>query len=553
MKAAIYARYSTDMQNETSITGQVANCKTIALANGWSVYKEYYDEAISGSDDNRPRYVQLLADSENGKFDVIIVDETSRLTRRPGELPRLMEILAFRNQLLVDCKGFDSRNETAALLASVYGGIDSLELRKIKDRTHRGLRERAKAGYSAGGKTYGYATEAIDPDDPESKKRLFIIESQAEIVREIFTRYADGESPRSICNDLNARDIPSPGATWNRTKRRSRGWMGSSLSGTAKSFTGILRRELYIGQVIWNRRQFKKVPGTSRRVPEIRPQEDWIIRDHPELRILSDNLWNQVQARLKAARKSTHKANKRPRGRPSRYLLSGLMKCGVCDANYIMQNARSYACSSRTNGGKHLCSNGVTVRREVAETAILENIKTRLLSDEVVEYVSGQFKAALHDLEAKRPESERLIADLRSIDAKLSKLTDAIEAVGISGTLADRLTALEQEKAEIENKITVATSTKCAEIEILPDVLPALIKRWRELVSEIEELSKNPATTPADFEAAREHLHALLGPVTLKPRNGVLWAHPSPNAKSPVETRPLGGLSINSPELVAGA
>ena len=147
MKVAIYARYSTDLQDKTSITGQVANCEALAVREGFDVVTRYHDAARSGNDDNRPQYQQLLADSEAGLFDAIIVDETSRLTRRPGELPRLLEILAFRNQFLVDCSGFDSRQETASLLASIYGGIDSLELRKIKRRTHRGLRERHKAGF----------------------------------------------------------------------------------------------------------------------------------------------------------------------------------------------------------------------------------------------------------------------------------------------------------------------------------------------------------------------------------------------------------------------
>ena len=119
--------------------------------------------------------------------------------------------------------------------------------------------------------------------------------------------------------------------------------MGSALSGTARQFTGIFRRELYIGQAIWNRRHVKKVPGTSKRIAEIRPRNEWIILDHPELRIINDALWNRVQARLKQARKSAHKNNKQSRGRPSMYLLSGLMKCGECGANFIMRDTRAYA------------------------------------------------------------------------------------------------------------------------------------------------------------------------------------------------------------------
>lgn len=492
MKVAIYSRFSTDSQDKTSIDGQVVNCQALADGNGWEVMERYSDEAISGTDDGRPGYQQLLADSEAGKFDAILVDETSRLTRRAGELPRILEILTFRNQFLMDCKGFDSREETAALLASIYGGIDSLELRKIKERTHRGLRERHKAGFSAGGKCYGYSTESVDLDDTQSKKRHIVVEAEAKIVREIFSRYADGEAPRQICDDLNARGIPSPGSSWNRTVKRSRGWLGSALSGTAKQFTGILRRELYIGQVIWNRRQMKKVPGTSRRIAEIRPQSEWIIQDHPELRIIDDALWERVQARLKQSRAKAHKENKRPRGRPSKYLLSGLMKCGECGANFIMRDTRVYACSSNTNGGRHLCDNGIRVKREIAEVAILENVKSKLLNDDTIQYVTKQFKNAMRKLE-NRPDDSKLLKDnLRIIDAKLAKLTDAIEAIGISETLANRLAKLEQEKAETELALQQAPKP----VKFLPDVVPALIKRWRELVISIESLAENPRRPP---------------------------------------------------------
>ena len=100
MKVAIYSRYSTDLQDTISIAGQIANCEALATREGFNVVTRYQDAAQSGNDDNRPQYQQLLADSEAGLFDAIIVDETSRLTRRPGELPRLLEILAFRSQFL---------------------------------------------------------------------------------------------------------------------------------------------------------------------------------------------------------------------------------------------------------------------------------------------------------------------------------------------------------------------------------------------------------------------------------------------------------------------
>ena len=74
---------------------------------------------------------------------------------------------------------------------------------------------------------------------------------------------------------------------------------------------------------------------------------------------------------------------------------------------------------------------------------------------------------------------------------------------------------------------------------ILPffDVVPALIQRWRELVMSIEQLAEIPEATLEDIEAARANLHALLGTVTLKPRNGILWAYPAPNTKGPCRNK----------------
>lgn len=132
----------------------------------------------------------------------------------------------------------------------------------------------------------------------------------------------------------------------------------------------------------------KRVPGTSKRIAEVRPRSEWIILEQPELRIIDDALWQRVQARLKTARKKAHKNNKRTRGRPSKYLLSGLMKCGECGASFIMRDTRAYACSSNTNGGRHLCNNEIRVNRELAEGAILENVKTRLLSDDAIQYIT---------------------------------------------------------------------------------------------------------------------------------------------------------------------
>jgi hypothetical protein len=224
------------------------------------------------------------------------------------------------------------------------------------------------------------------------------------------------------------------------------------------------------------------------------------------------------------------------------------MVCGECGAKFIMRDTRAYACSSHSNGGRNLCHNGIRVKRDIAETAILENIKSKLLDEDAIEYITSQFQDALRKIETQPDDSTRLKNKIRSIETKLAKLTDAIEAVGISGTLTDRLATLEKEKAETESALQQVP----APVTFLPDVIPALIQRWRELVLAIESLVDNAHATREDIEAARRNLRALVGTVTLRPRNGILWAHPSPNAKGFTEVKPLCGLRINSPLFGSG-
>ena len=313
----------------------------------------------------------------------------------------------------------------------------------------------------------------------------------------------------------------------------------TALVGTAKMYTGILRREQYVGEFVWNRRQSKKVPGTSRRVYELRPESEWIRVEHPDLRIIDDLLWQKVQVRLKRAREKSHPNSLAKRGRPSKYLLSGLMVCGVCGANYIMQDTRAYGCSGHTAGGKYLCSNGVRVKREVAETALLSNIKKRLLSEEMTSYVEMQFRAAIRD-NGSRDDGPAIDLELDGIERKICKVLDAIENVGISDSLAERLRNLEAAKVDANDRLQ-ADQIEREPLDSLPDLIPALVEHWRALVEDFEGLAGNPNVERGELDTARGHLNALLGQVKLKPKNGVLWAYPTLEPKKPTlkEGRPL--------------
>ena len=144
IRVAFYGRYSRAEQDPVSISGQFVNCTAIAERHGFEVVARYKDEGISGEADDRPGFLALLAASECGSIDGIVADESSRLSRGPGALPRLVALLNFRKQFVV-CRDFDSRGESSQLLAAVFSGVDNLEVERTRQRTRQPLWDAAQA------------------------------------------------------------------------------------------------------------------------------------------------------------------------------------------------------------------------------------------------------------------------------------------------------------------------------------------------------------------------------------------------------------------------
>ena len=138
--------------------------------------------------------------------------------------------------------------------------------------------------------------------------------------------FAAGMSPIAIAKALNAERIPGP---------RGDAWRDTTIRGHAGRGTGILRNELYIGRLVWNRMGFVRNPETGRRVSRSKSELQLIARDVPEFRIVDQDLWDQVQARLTEVRVASGADNPdRPRyweHRRAQHMLTGKLFCGCCD------------------------------------------------------------------------------------------------------------------------------------------------------------------------------------------------------------------------------
>jgi len=263
IRAALYARFSTDKQRDASIDDQNRECERVAKASGLEVVSHFEDKGISGGTATRPGYQALLTAARRGEFDVIVTEDISRLWRNRAEFgPRSAELEDLGIHCLT-CVGDDTRRDGWGLVIQIKQAVAEHARREASYRTRRGLEGNAINGKSTGGRAFGYIAAA---DAASGDVEVEVHPEHAPIVRRVFELYADGMAPRAIAAKFNEEGIPSPGASWNRTERRTDGkWLASTLHGDVKRGTGMLNNRRYIGVITWGRSEWKRSAVDSKK------------------------------------------------------------------------------------------------------------------------------------------------------------------------------------------------------------------------------------------------------------------------------------------------
>ncbi|HUN76257.1 MAG TPA: recombinase family protein [Steroidobacteraceae bacterium] len=510
MKAALYARYSTELQSADSIEDQFRLCERIAEREGFTVVARFSDAAISGGTAQRPGYQSMLAAARRHAFEVIVAEDTSRLWRSMAEqAPRLAELADLGVEIITH--DLDTRTESAGILGAVLGASSEAYRKEIARRTRRGLEGLARNGKSAGGRPFGYVPPALS-----ATGQLEIDEAQAAVVRRIFTLFADGHSSRTIADTLNREGIPSPGSTWAREQRRKRGWVHTVIYGNPTRGLGILNNEIYAARVVWNRsRWIRSAADSSRRRAVLNPRKEWIVREDERLRIVPQALWDRVKARqAEQARKVGARvkrgmgaATARRTGAGPKFLLSGLLRCAQCGSSYAIAGRNRYACSGHTSGGDALCTNNAWLPRQLAEHEVIAGIKREMRSPEVIEEICRRYRAALRSTAKVKTVSKARIGVLR---AEVENLVAAIAtgALRASPGLAARLTGAESELEQLTSTQAEAAAPAAAEVTRLLADLPA---RAGRAVDQLEE-----TLASGDVPRAREEIRGHVGTVTVE-------------------------------------
>jgi site-specific DNA recombinase len=494
--AAIYARFSSEMQSERSVDDQLAECERFAQRHGYRVPDKFKfsDRAKSGTTQfGRDGFLDMKQAALRRDFDALIVESTSRLARDLEISAGLFKRLEHRGIKILTLH----QGEVTALHIGVNGIVDSQYIENLRHAVRRGYNGRVREGYIPGGMfIYGYdrvpdvVSNGVTRFKPGERA---INQVQASVIRRIFQEYAAGVSPRAIAARLTKDGIPTPSGMAR--------WRHQVIIGGG--FTSILRNPSYIGELHWNRARSVEDPDTGRTQKFRQNPDALIVTKVPHLRIIEQPLWDAVQAILKqrGGSKAGGKVVRRPPLCRSDYLLGGLLKCGTCGSDMIVSNTlkrrdgkpqRFVKCQAAFRHGG--CDHAKGYSIDGLQKVVIENFAAKLLDPERVIKAATAWHAEYAAL-AKKDAVDRI-----SVERQLSRLTVQMDRLVTAISDSDEplpalLAALKVKEAE-----RAALSERVKQIKATTNVVSLHPKVTEAYRRDITRLADRLCTDPNDVE-----------------------------------------------------
>jgi site-specific DNA recombinase len=489
-----YARYSSDNQDEKSIREQQQVCREAADKEGLTIAEcdEFFDEAVSGAVTNRDGLDRLFHAARSGKVSRIFIWSLSRLSRESLQtqafFKEMTDELGIRITSVTD--GIDTRSEGSHLQVGFTSLFDEHYLKQLRQNVMRGQRGTIDAGYAAGDHRFGYVS-VPSPDGATQKKlglvlprKVYAIEpNQAAIVQEIFRWFGeDGWSISAICRELNARGV-------------TKGHRSSTSHWDRHLVIRILRSEKYVGRWPWGLLENRRDTQTGKKYQVERDPGDPLIceRELPELRIVTDDVFQKAQTRLDSFQRDCA-ANRDARGRlcgahahsGRKSLFKGLLLCAECGRTLVTYSgdAKYLACPKSLVDA---CANRGLCRRETAQRLILAKISDAMVGHETfVDEVHQQAVAEFERLRAQPgPDRAKLDSELEDVRKKHGRLVAFImENDVVDKRLADELKSLQAIERGLRAQLeTLDRSNSVAAVPPTRDWVRDQLKRMNEILA----------------------------------------------------------------------
>jgi len=458
MKAAIYARYSSENQSEKSIDDQVRVCKKYCTEHKLVVCEEhiYVDEAISGSLINRPGLQALERAAENKEFEAVVVDDLSRLSRSNHQMLTLvLKFNYYQVKLISVSDGIVTDDENSKLGIQMRGLINELYLDDLRKKTMRGLEGQKLRGFSAGENVYGYLTQPVGELRLNKRgqakyegKVHKINPEETEIVKRIFNEFINGNSIHKIVTKLNEDKVPTK-------KHMNGGWNTSTVA-------RILKNEKYIGT--WDWRKYKNVrdPMTGKKKVVPRPVKDRFPIFREDLVIINKEDWEKAQKRWQEL-KGTWPVSKKKKAfyqqksyihTSPNHLFSGLMKCNACGGAIVLISGKGTGYYGCYNARRKTCSNMLLIPRKRIEETIINELKEKILTAENLEYVYKKVEKIAAEGFNEVPELvKKKRAQYEKIRQEIQNYLNFIRTGNISKAVSEALTEAEKRNEELKQEV----------------------------------------------------------------------------------------------------
>ena len=483
--AFLYERLSRDdnLEGESySIGNQKKLLAKVAKEKGYTNLVHFLDDGISGVTMDRPGFVEMIRQLEQGKAAAVFVKDLSRLGRNYIEVGRLTEEFFPDHDIrLVAVSDNIDTAEGENELAPIRNLFNEWYARDISKKRRISNKIKGNAGEPMGQPPYGYIK---DPNDP---KHWIVDDEAAQVVRRVYSMTLEGFGTEQIAAQLEKDGVLTPRAYWltKGIKRPGKGKQQPPTKWNSSTITKILSLQEYCGDIL-NFKTYSKSYKNKKRIDNDR--ENWVVFQNVHEAIIERAVYEQVQQKR-------GKIRKRRTNNGEHNMFSGLLVCADCGSNLHFHfnqgnpEIKYFNCSNY-KGNRGTCTSTHYVRVDFLEEVVLGEIRrltkfASLYEDEFVKAVIGHSQQAE---QTDRKLKEKELRTLLARDEELDGLFERIYEDNVPGKLSDDRFAKMSRRYEDEQK--------------------ELAEKIKKLRSEIEKQSSRSMTTDMFIGLVRKYTRA---------------------------------------------
>jgi len=448
VRGFIYARVSTKQQaeKELSISAQLRAMRGYLHEQGLEIVEEYVDRAKSGRTANRPAFRKMLQDLPYSDIDFICVWKLDRLARNVEISAALDTYCREHSVRIISLQEPLDDSAQGKLMARIYESFAEFYSNNLSQDIRRGKREAARQGFYPHGRApFGYVSQT---DERTGRKILIPHPLHASTIARIFTEYVNGKSGTQIAAKLNVEGV---------TTASGKQWLPQRIY-------EILRNPVYCGDVVVGRLELG-VDGKHRE------GKDPITIENVHEALVSREIFQQAN-QLLGERSRSHAKRCHDK---SPYLLSGLVRCGLCGDPMAGESAKGgqyhyYTCIRHLRGGKDSCP-GVRVPKRRLERFVISRVRDVILEEahltELVEMVNEELGVSL---KSTKDDTENAKQRITHIKSRLERHYDALETKSLDlHDLAPRIHELREDLDHAEKRLReLETRQQASQLIVLP-------------------------------------------------------------------------------------